>query len=509
MTNNSGSNLEHALLSPSGSKKWLGCSASLLCEKDIPNESGQAAVNGTAMHTVSEDLLNRTMQGHPVEAKYYKGVYVFNEGKGPIKAVAGKPPAGAVLINDEFVTMIGRYTDYALGIIASAEYVKIEMRAELTKLLHPGYVGGLGKADFGKADFVNADGTEGHFKEKNSECVQVKTFGTADLVAVIPRTDGSFMLFVGDLKTGRHAVAAKDNKQLMLYALAILAKLKRLYNITLVRLAIFQPYCGGPSEWDITPEGLAIFQKFASKRAIDALDVYYGGKKNLKASHFKPSADTCQWCRFAEKCNARSKAAIQTGGTSATVDDLADDKPVTGAEALAAIKKLCNDADAMDVWDHVTPATILALIPDEENAKNAGDKPDSHEMTPEQLRDAYEKLPELRQHIATIEKAMHAALFSGKKVPGYKLVIGGEGNRKWSDPAKAIETLEGARVKRDMMYKESLISPTDAEKIFKSEKPRVWRRLEKIIERNPGKPTIAAADDPRAEWKQATDEDLS
>lgn len=441
MTNASGSNHEHALLSPSGSKKWLGCSASLLCEKDIPNESGQAAINGTAMHAVSEDLLNRHIKGETtVTAAHYKGVYVLNEGKGPIKAVAGKPPAGVVLINDEFVTMVERYTDYALGVISSAEYVKIEMRAELTKLLHPGYT----------ADFID---------ERTGETGEaaVKTFGTADLVAVIPRTDGSFMLLVGDLKTGRHAVDAKENKQLMLYALAILAKLRRLYDITLVRLAIFQPYCGGPSEWDITPEGLDIFRKFASKRAIEALDVYYGGKKNLKASHFKPSADACQWCRFNEKCNARAKAAIKTGGTTATDADLGDD---------------------------------------------------NHEMTPEELKAAYEKLPELRQHIATIEKAMHAALLSGVAVPGYKLVTGNEGNRKWSDAAKVTEMLEGARIKRDMMFKESLISPTDAEKVFKTEKPRIWRRLEKLIERAPGKPTIAAADDPRAEWKQATDEDL-
>lgn len=439
MINASGSNHEHALLSPSGSKKWLGCSASLLCEKDIPNESGQAAINGTAMHAVSEDLLNRHIKGETaVTAAHYKGVYVLNEGKGPIKAVAGKPPAGAVLINDEFVTMVERYTDYALGVISSAEYVKIEMRAELTKLLHPGYL----------ANFAD---------ERTGE-IQVKTFGTADLVAVIPRTDGTFMLLVGDLKTGRHAVDAKENKQLMLYALAILAKLRRLYDITLVRLAIFQPYCGGPSEWDITPEGLDIFRKFASKRAIEALDVYYGGKKNLKASHFRPSADACQWCRFNEKCNARTKAAIQTGGTTATDADLGDD---------------------------------------------------NHEMTPEELKSAYEKLPELRQHIATIEKAMHAALLSGVAVPGYKLVTGNEGNRKWSDAAKVTEMLEGARIKRDMMFKESLISPTDAEKVFKTEKPRIWRRLEKLIERAPGKPTIAAADDPRAEWKQASDEDLS
>lgn len=451
MTNASGSNHEHALLSPSGSKKWLGCSASLLCEKDIPNESGQAAINGTAMHAVSEDLLNRHIKGEAtVTAAHYKGVYVLNEGKGPIKAVAGKPPAGAVLINDEFVTMVERYTDYALGVIFAAEYVKIEMRAELTKLLHPGYV-----ANFGKADCVTADGEEVIFKTNSQH---IKTFGTADLVAVIPRTDGTFMLFVGDLKTGRHAVEAKENKQLMLYALAILAKLRRLYDITLVRLAIFQPYCGGPSEWDITPEGLDIFRKFASKRAIEALDVYYGGKKNLKASHFRPSADACQWCRFNEKCNARTKAAIQTGGTTATDADLGDD---------------------------------------------------NHEMTPEELKAAYEKLPELRQHIATIEKAMHAALLSGVAVPGYKLVTGNEGNRKWSDAEKVTEMLEGARIKRDMMFKESLISPTDAEKVFKTEKPRIWRRLEKLIERAPGKPTIAAADDPRAEWKQASDEDLS
>lgn len=441
MTNASGSNHEHALLSPSGSKKWLGCSASLLCEKDILNESGQAAINGTAMHAVSEDLLNRHIKGETtVTAAHYKGVYVLNEGKGPIKAVAGKPPAGAVLINDEFVTMVERYTDYALGIISSAEYVKIEMRAELTKLLHPGYVG-VGELNGG-----------------HTAVTPVKTFGTADLVAVIPRTDGSFMLLVGDLKTGHHAVDAKENKQLMLYALAILAKLRRLYDITLVRLAIFQPYCGGPSEWDITPEGLDIFRKFASKRAVEALDVYYGGKKNLKASHFRPSADACQWCRFNEKCNARTKAAIQTGGTTATDADLGDD---------------------------------------------------NHEMTPQELKAAYEKLPELRQHIATIEKAMHAALLSGVAVPGYKLVTGNEGNRKWSDAAKVTEMLEGARIKRDMMFKESLISPTDAEKVFKTEKPRIWRRLEKLIERAPGKPTIAAADDPRAEWKQASDEDLS
>ncbi|WKW35306.1 hypothetical protein [Escherichia phage M01] len=79
------------------------------------------------------------------------------------------------------------------------------------------------------------------------------------------------MLIIGDLKTGRHRVEAKENKQLMLYALGVYRRLKRRYNITVVRLVIFQPYAGGASEWDISVEGLELFAKFAQKRALLAL----------------------------------------------------------------------------------------------------------------------------------------------------------------------------------------------------------------------------------------------
>lgn len=52
---------EHALLSPSAAKKWLGCAASLACEVGIPNESGAAAVNGTAMHHLAECALREML----------------------------------------------------------------------------------------------------------------------------------------------------------------------------------------------------------------------------------------------------------------------------------------------------------------------------------------------------------------------------------------------------------------------------------------------------------------
>lgn len=405
-----GNNDVHALLSPSGAKKWLSCAASLACEKDIPNTSGKAAVLGTAMHTIAEVHLNAYIRGNALPLEREVGAYVLDEGKGQIKALIS-PMKGAVLITADMIEQVLKYTDYCKAIIDVATYAKLEMRVNLTEVLHPGYEG-------------------------------VETFGTADLVAVqeLANTD-EHMLIIGDLKTGRHRVEAKENKQLMLYALGVYRRLKRRYNITVVRLVIFQPYAGGASEWDISVEGLELFAKFAQKRALLALDAYYRGKKNLKASDFKPSVDGCQWCRFSEQCAARTKTV-----NSVLAEELEDD---------------------------------FAL-----------------ELTPEQLVAEYEKLPLLRQHIDKVEKAMAAALHSGKKVPGYKLVEGKMGNRAWKDAEKVTE-LYG-----DKLTKEVLMTPTEAVKVIPEEE------LKDFIARKPGAPCITTADDKRPEWNQVTEEDL-
>lgn len=405
-----GNNDVHALLSPSGAKKWLNCSASLACEKDILNTSGKAAVLGTAMHTIAEVHLNQYIKGTALPLEREVGAYALDEGKGQIKALIS-PMKGAVLITADMIEQVRKYTDYCKAIIDVATYAKLEMRVNLTEVLHPGYEG-------------------------------VETFGTADLVAVqeLANTD-DHMLIIGDLKTGRHRVEAKENKQLMLYALGVYRRLKRRYNITVVRLVIFQPYAGGASEWDISVEGLELFAKFAQKRALLALDAYFRGKKNLKASDFKPSVDGCQWCRFSEQCAARTKTV-----NAALAEELEDD---------------------------------FAL-----------------ELTPEQLVAEYEKLPLLRQHIDKVEKAMAAALHSGKKVPGYKLVEGRPGNRAWKDAEKVAEKYGGK------LTKEVLMTPTEAVKVIPEEE------LKDFITRKPGAPCVATADDKRPEWNQVTEEDL-
>lgn len=348
------SNHDHALLSPSAAKKWLNCPAALACEFGLPNESGQAAVNGTAMHTLAEIHLNQFIKQTSLPLERNLGAYVLNEGKGPVRALA-KPEKGAVKITEDMLMQVGRYTDYCIPIALAAELFEVESRVNLTRVLHPGV-------------------------ELNGNLLQ--TFGTADLVAVTP--DG--MLIVGDLKTGRHKVLAKENKQMMLYALGLLRVYKRLYDITAVRLVIFQPYAGGADEWDTTPEALEQFGKFAQGRALKAIDAFQRGKKGLKPADFRPSSDACQWCRFAEKCGAKTRTARK------------EDIEESGTE--------------------LSDAEIIA---------------------------EYERLPLLRQHIADTERAMHKLLLEKGATGGFKLVEGKMGNRSWTDPEAVIARF-GAKV---------------------------------------------------------------
>lgn len=428
---NNGNNEEHALLSPSSAKKYLGCAAALLCEADIPNISGERALFGTCVHTLSEFALNKYKEKDPVKLEHYAGYYLDGNGHGPMHTTGYHK--NEVKITDEMVSFAQKYVEWAIPIIDSSVYSEIEMRVNLTPALHPGY----------RLSDLN-----------NSDKGLVQTFGTADIVAVIPRTDGSFILLVGDLKTGRHKVDAKENWQLMLYAIGVMRKLARRYNITLIRLAIFQPLAGGASEHDMDPETLALFAKHAARRSVMALDVYAKGKKALKPLDFTPSASACQWCRFAEKCSAKAKAAVNPLVSS---DDLADET-------------------------------------------------ENHELTPEQLKAEWDKLPALRQHIATIEKAMMAALMSGVKVTGLKLVAGKPGNRAWVDAEKVKAELEAAGIARDAMYKETFISPTDAEKVLEK---ATYESLLPLITRKPGAPSIAEVDDKRPEYTAISDDDLA
>jgi hypothetical protein len=90
-------------------------------------------------------------------------------------------------------------------------------------------------------------------------------------------------------------------------------------------------------------------------------------------------------------------------------------------------------------------------------------------------------------------------LLAGQPVPGFKLVEGRRGARKWADEKEVEAALKSMRLRDDQMYDFSLISPTSAEKLHKTGTigPRQWPKLADLITQSDGKPSVAPESDKR------------
>jgi hypothetical protein len=110
--------------------------------------------------------------------------------------------------------------------------------------------------------------------------------GTADAILV----EGNTLACV-DLKTGRVPVDAKDNKQLMTYALGAMLKLKAPESVT-VDMVIFQPGVG-TSKWSVTGKELMVHAKELERSAVLALS---------PDAPTNPSSDACRYCKAKPIC---------------------------------------------------------------------------------------------------------------------------------------------------------------------------------------------------------------
>jgi hypothetical protein len=98
-----------------------------------------------------------------------------------------------------------------------------------------------------------------------------------------------------------------------------------------------------------------------------------------------------------------------------------------------------------------------------------------------------------------IRAKAESELFSGRQVPGFKLVEGRRGARQWANAEEAEAALKNMRLKVKEMYDLKLISPTTAEKLHKAGKigPRQWPKLQDFITQAEGKPSVAPESDKR------------
>ena len=159
--------------------------------------------------------------------------------------------------------------------------------------------------------------------------------GTADAVLV----DGNH-LHVIDLKTGRVAVEAQDNKQLLTYALGAMRQLKAPNTIECT-MHIYQPRVGH-SKWTVSGNRLNLH----GERLKEAAELALSGDAPTN-----PSPDACRYCKAKTICpsmrekvqeTARSDFKPDTTVTPEMLDDAALVAAWADAVQSAAKEQLAN-----------------------------------------------------------------------------------------------------------------------------------------------------------------------
>lgn len=285
--------------------------------------------------------------------------------------------------------------------------------------------------------------------------------GTADAI-IVDATNRR--LTVIDLKFGRGVgVEATGNKQGQKYALGALEQCSLLGDFDEVEIGIFQPRIARePKLWITSTADLNAFAETVAAAAdtVRAAQSKFPGYDDEAAlldwsdAYLRPGIDQCRFCKAKGTCPAlRAEMTEIVGGASpaASAEDFAQFVPTevvdTGHNYLSIAM---GKVDLVEQWCLAVRAEMLRLME------------------------------------------------TGVTFEDWKLVEGRQGNRAWRDKAEAEAKLKSFRLKKDDLYKTSLIGPTDAERLLKKTKPKQWAQLEQdFISRAAGRPSVAAATDPR------------
>ena len=119
--------------------------------------------------------------------------------------------------------------------------------------------------------------------------------------------------------------------------------------------------------------------------------------------------------------------------------------------------------------------------------------PDPKLLTNEQLASILAKKDMAESWLKEIGELALRKLEAGEVVPGFKIVEG-RSSRDWADEGRAAEVLETSLA--ECAYVRKLLSPAQAEKAVK-ERGLNPKDLAPLITKNPGKPTLAPANDKR------------
>lgn len=274
-----------------------------------------------------------------------------------------------------------------------------------------------------------------------------KQFGTGDAVKLDYENE---RLYVGDLKFGRGVIVfAEDNDQMYSYGAGALKQYELLADWKTITVAVHQPRLNHYDEHTLTRAELEEWMrkaKVSAKAAITLVGMTPGDIEAAKT----PGEKQCQWCPIKGNCHALATWTHEL--VFADFTDLTEEPTVT--------RKLESINDAL-LGDLVRRSDII-------------------EST-------------CREWRAEGKRRLEA----GITIPGWKLVTGKKGNRKFSSDDKAEEIMKAARIKSDDMYTKKLLTFTAAKKAFEKSKPKVWTKLFALLTQADGAPAMAKESDAR------------
>lgn len=282
-----------------------------------------------------------------------------------------------------------------------------------------------------------------------------KQFGTGDAVVLDHENK---RLYVGDLKYGRGVIVfAKDNDQLYSYAAGALLEYDILADWETVTVAIHQPRLHHYDEHTLSVDELRVWMLCAQKQAQFAVSLIGESPEEIEL-HKTAGEKQCMWCPFAR-------------------DDRRG-QPLCKTQAL---------------WVHETVYEGFTNLQTEPTTMK-----DTTTVTGEELGKILQRADAIGKWLKAIraEATRRAQAIPGS-VPGWKMVQGKMGNRKFSSDAEAEKIMKAARIKSDDMYTRKLLTFPAAEKAFAKGKPKVWTRLKALLTQAEGAPGIAPESDAR------------
>lgn len=358
----------HALLSASSAARWLACPPSAVAAEAYPDQDTDFTREGTLAHEVAEKVAR--------VAPYYEKLY---------------RDAWPEEVTQEMLDHAKGYGDYIQEQTHDENaLVLLEQRVDFSPWVPEG-------------------------------------FGTADCIII----QGDTMTVI-DYKYGQGVpVSAKDNPQMMLYALGALNDYGFVYDVDKVEMHIYQPRINNISVDSMTAADLLAWGESIKPTA----ELAAKGKGD-----YNPGAH-CKFCPHAGRCRE--------------------------------LTKICTE--------YVQTHGLRVKVP---------------VLAPHEVAEVLQMEPLVSLWLKRVKDQALTAMLDGQEIPGYKVVEGRMGNRKWVDEVEAYKALIANGCAADEITETKLLSPSALEKALGKKRGAELMEIGGV-ERTPGAPTIAPESDKR------------